>query len=63
MAKSSSLLPDGYSLFLSDLKDRIRTAQLRAAIAVNRELVISVLANWGNDFGTPTGVRLGGKGH
>ncbi len=40
MSKSSSLLPEGYSLFLSDLKEQIRTAQVRAAIAVNHELVI-----------------------
>jgi predicted nuclease of restriction endonuclease-like (RecB) superfamily len=32
-------LPDGYDAFLRDLKERIRTAQLRAALAVNRELL------------------------
>lgn len=40
MPKSSSLLPEGYSLLLSELKERIQTAQVRAAIAVNRELVL-----------------------
>ncbi|GAP99871.1 PDDEXK nuclease domain-containing protein [Leptolyngbya sp. NIES-2104] len=40
MAKSSSLVPEGYSQLLSDLKDRIRTAQVRAAVSVNRELVL-----------------------
>lgn len=32
-------LPDNYDEFLHDLKERIRTAQLRAALAVNQELV------------------------
>jgi len=34
------LAPDTYGQFLADLKRRIRTAQLRASIAVNRELVL-----------------------
>ena len=33
-------LPEVYDSFLQDLKDRIRTAQLRAALSVNRELVL-----------------------
>ena len=32
--------PEGYEDFLRDLKQRIRTAQVRAALAVNRELVL-----------------------
>lgn len=32
--------PDGYAEWLSDLKTRIHTAQQRAAVAVNRELVL-----------------------
>jgi predicted nuclease of restriction endonuclease-like (RecB) superfamily len=32
-------LPEGYEGFLRDLKERIRTAQLRAGLAVNRELI------------------------
>lgn len=40
MAKSSSLVLEGYPQLLNDLKERIRTAQIRAAIAVNRELVL-----------------------
>ncbi len=35
---------NGYEAFLGDLKDRIRTAQVRAGLAVNRELV---LLYWG----------------
>lgn len=31
---------EGYDAFLSDLKQRIRTAQVKAALAVNRELVL-----------------------
>jgi predicted nuclease of restriction endonuclease-like (RecB) superfamily len=40
VAKSSSLVPEGYPQLLNDLKERIRTAQVRAAVAVNRELVL-----------------------
>lgn len=36
--------PEGYRPFLEGLKDRIRRAQLKAALAVNRELV---LLYWG----------------
>ncbi|WP_395736577.1 YhcG family protein [Prosthecobacter sp.] len=32
--------PEGYSGWLADLKDRIHTAQQRASLAVNRELVL-----------------------
>jgi|SRR5579863_6840867 len=34
------LVPDGYVLFLADLKARIQMAQLRASLTVNRELVL-----------------------
>lgn len=41
MSKKSPLsLPDNYDEFLHSLKDRIRTAQVRAALAVNKELVL-----------------------
>ncbi len=40
MAERRALLPAGYSRLLSDLKQRIQAAQLRASLAVNRELVI-----------------------
>src|SRR4051812_42025280 len=33
------LVPKGYDTFLVELKERIRTAQLRASLAVNRELI------------------------
>jgi predicted nuclease of restriction endonuclease-like (RecB) superfamily len=36
----SPAVPVGYGPFLDDLKQRIRTAQVRAAVAVNRELVL-----------------------
>ena len=32
--------PDGYGLWLTDLKGRIHTAQQRATLALNRELVL-----------------------
>ena len=34
------LAPDSYAQFLADLKRRIHSAQLRASVAVNRELVL-----------------------
>ena len=42
MADTPSLFPDDdrYSALLNDLKQRIRTAQVRAALAVNREMVV-----------------------
>ncbi len=39
-AKSSATIHRDYEHFLGELKERIRTAQLRAAISVNRELVL-----------------------
>jgi predicted nuclease of restriction endonuclease-like (RecB) superfamily len=36
----SIIPPDAYEAFLSDLKSRIRTAQIKAALAVNQELVM-----------------------
>jgi hypothetical protein len=32
--------PDGYNIWLRELKERIHTAQQRATLAVNRELVL-----------------------
>lgn len=40
MPKQKSLLPDNYDEFLRNLKERIRTAQIRATLAVNQELMI-----------------------
>ncbi|WP_085027878.1 PDDEXK nuclease domain-containing protein [Ensifer aridi] len=38
----TTLIPssDGYASLLAELKDRIRTARLKAAVAVNRELIL-----------------------
>ena len=35
----SELIPAGYESFLKEVKERLRTAQLRAMVAVNAELV------------------------
>lgn len=35
-----NLLPDGYDDFLRELKERVRQAQIRAALSVNRELML-----------------------
>jgi predicted nuclease of restriction endonuclease-like (RecB) superfamily len=40
MNRSLTTRPEGYDGFLEDLKQRIRTAQVRAALAVNRELIL-----------------------
>ena len=40
MLSPDSALPPGYGRLLAELKDRIRSARLRAAAAVNRELVL-----------------------
>ena len=39
MPKQTSLFPDDYSSFLSDLKNKIRKAQVKAALAVNEEMI------------------------
>lgn len=33
-------LPDGYGPVLAELKTRVRSAQLKAAVSVNRELIL-----------------------
>jgi predicted nuclease of restriction endonuclease-like (RecB) superfamily len=37
---TDSLLPPNYDRFLKDLKQRIRTAQVKAALAINQEMVM-----------------------
>src|SRR5262245_47671830 len=37
---AGDLLPAGYAELLEDLKQRIRSAQVKAAVAVNRELLL-----------------------
>jgi predicted nuclease of restriction endonuclease-like (RecB) superfamily len=44
MKRKHPELPDRYDAFLQELKERIRSAQVRAALSVNRELV---LLYWG----------------
>ena len=46
---SSELLPDGYERFLTNIKDRVRAAQVRAMVAVNTEL-IQLYWNIGRDI-------------
>src|SRR6266850_4411538 len=40
MADNHALIPEGYDELLRGLKERIRAAQVKAALAVNRELVL-----------------------
>ncbi len=40
MASERGLVPEGYKELLGDLKERIRAAQVRAALSVNRELIL-----------------------
>jgi len=49
---TKALAPDSYGQFLADLKGRIRAAQLRASMAVNRELV---LLYWQPRYPQPAG--------
>jgi predicted nuclease of restriction endonuclease-like (RecB) superfamily len=35
----AELSPEGYEAFLAELKERIKTAQMRASLAVNREMI------------------------
>jgi hypothetical protein len=37
---TDSLLPPNYDRFLKDLKHRIRTVQVKAALAINQEMVM-----------------------
>lgn len=37
---TSDLVPSTYPAFVADLKDRIRAAQVKAALSVNRELIL-----------------------
>jgi predicted nuclease of restriction endonuclease-like (RecB) superfamily len=39
LPSSRALLPAGYAELLEDLKSRVRTAQLKAALSVNREMI------------------------
>ena len=38
--KGKAVAPEGYQALLGDLKERIRAAQVRAALSVNRELIL-----------------------
>jgi len=38
--KGKAVVPEGYQVLLGDLKERIRAAQVRAALSVNRELIL-----------------------
>lgn len=40
MAKQTSLYPNNYDDFFRNLKERIRSTQVKAALAVKRELVL-----------------------
>jgi hypothetical protein len=39
MDRSGGARPEGYEDFLRDLKQRTRAAQIKAVLAVNRELI------------------------
>jgi len=40
VGRERGVAPEGYQALLGDLKERIRAAQIRAALSVNRELVV-----------------------
>ena len=60
---SELMLPEGYDSFLKSLKDRVRAAQLRASLSVNRELVLAVLAVSAGTFLHARIGRLGSQSH
>jgi hypothetical protein len=39
-SKTSGLIPSGYGPLLADLKARVRASQVKAAVSVNRELIL-----------------------
>ena len=39
-AKTKSLLPAGYAALLTEVKQRVRAAQIKAAVSANRELLL-----------------------
>lgn len=45
VARASSAPSPGYASWLDDLKTRIRAAQVKAALAVNAELVLLLLVH------------------
>jgi len=40
LADSAAVRPDGYRALLTDIKARIRVAQIKASLSVNRELIL-----------------------
>ena len=58
----AELFPKGYEAFLGELKERIRTAQLRASLAVNRELTCTLLADRYRHRRSPENPPLGQRG-
>ena len=40
MSDQSGLISENYDRFLQDLKERIRSAQVRASLAINQELMV-----------------------
>jgi len=69
--KPATALPVGYAHLLTDLKNRVRAAQLRAAVSVNRELIrlywdigkIIVEAQTTKGYGKQVVERLAGDLH
>ncbi len=58
---ANDLLPPDYPDFLSKLKERIRGAQVRAALAVNRELVLLYRQIWRDILARQQNAGWGGK--
>ena len=58
----AELSPKGYESFLGELKERIKTAQLRASLAVNRRADLTLLADRSRHRRTPESPPLGQRG-
>ena len=59
----TDLLPKGYAELLGQLKERIRSAQLRAVLAVNREMVLLYWQNRPRHPRPPGARGMGDQGH
>ena len=52
-----------YNQLLSDLKARVATSRYKAALSVNKELILLYQSYWLSDSGRASEQRLGRKNH
>ena len=59
MANDQASIAEGYNDFLRDLKQRIRSAQVQAVLALYPRVGITELTNWSGHSAKATAARLG----